>query len=73
MLVSRQSSTLSTTSKDTSTSSTAGTATMFILAALNKILADKYVNNENYREFYGIEKPSHSQGQELMLLNMYSQ
>ena len=43
MLVSRQSSTLSTTSKDTSTSSTAGTATMFILAALNKILADKYV------------------------------
>ena len=47
MLVSRQSSTLSTTSKDTSTSSTTGTATMFILAALNKILADKYVKENN--------------------------
>ena len=46
MLVSRHSLVLSTTSKDTSTSSTASTAstaTMFILAALNKILADKYV------------------------------
>ena len=41
--MSRKSSALSTTSKDTSTSSTASTATMFILAALNKILADKYV------------------------------
>ena len=57
MLVSRQSSTLSTTSKDTSTSSTAGTATMFILAALNKILADKYVINVMDRDFWGIEKP----------------
>ena len=57
MLVSRQSSTLSTTSKDTSTSSTAGTATMFILAALNKILADKYVI---HRDFKGIEKLSHA-------------
>ena len=42
MLVSRQSSTLSTSSKETITTSTAHTATMFILAALNKILADKY-------------------------------
>ena len=47
MLVSRQSSTLSTSSKETITPSTAHTATMFILAALNKILADKYGQEGN--------------------------
>ena len=41
MLVSRQSSTVSSSSNLSTVTSTNNTATMFILAALNKILADK--------------------------------